>query len=49
MGMYFFMSDKMEENTRQAMGILGMLAEFGGMQGLVVVIVTLLMETFNDG
>jgi hypothetical protein len=46
--MYFFVAESMMEESRQTFGILGLLSEFGGMQGLLVIFVTFILEIFND-
>ena len=47
-GAYFFVGDIMYESTRTAFSWLDFLSTFGGMQGIVVVVITMILETYND-
>jgi hypothetical protein len=47
-GAYFFVGENMYEDSRTVFGLLAFLSEFGGMQGLIVILVELIAASFND-
>ena len=47
-GAYFFVGDIMYESTRTAFSWLDFLSTFGGMQGIVVVVLTIILSTYID-
>ena len=48
MGSYFFMGEIMHEDTRTVFDLFGLLSEFGGMQGIIIIIFEFMIVTNND-
>jgi hypothetical protein len=47
-GAYFFMGEILHIETRSVFGVLSYLSEFGGMQGVLLVLVSFIAFAFND-
>jgi hypothetical protein len=47
-GAYFFMGEILHLESRSVFGLLGYLSEFGGMQGVLLVLVSFIAFAFND-
>ena len=48
LGVYFFIGDIMHEDTRTVFDWFGLLSEFGGMQGIIIIFFEYVISTFDD-